>query len=245
MEYLSKEEGGLVMKKVLVLVAIAVLISSVAAADINPSRDAVSGKVTAPQTRTNGVLGSLTISAQQVGALQVQVDTSVTTVGGDGIPFYGTTTGGSPITLQDQVLVYGQIYDSPWVDGCTSWATPGVNWCAYGENFVINSPTAMGSFAVSFTATVPTAQNYQLFAIAYAGVTWPTTAYDWGILSQNPGTVIGPVGTIYIDSTVVPTPTFNPGGDGGAPIPTMNRWGMLAMVGMLLGVAVLVIIRRK
>ncbi len=42
-----------------------------------------------------------------------------------------------------------------------------------------------------------------------------------------------------------PTPTFNPGGEGGQPIPTMNRWGMLAMVGMLLGVAVLLIIRRK
>ena len=232
------------MKKVLALVGIAVLMSSVAAANVNPSMGSVSGKVEAPATRTNGALGSLTITAQQIGALEVQVDSSCTTQGGDGIPFYGTTTGGSPITLQDQVLLYAQIYDSPWVDGCTFWDTPGVNWCAFGEEFFINSPNPLGTFNVSFTTTVPAAQNYQLFAIAYAGQTWPTTAYDWGIITQQPGTVIGPVGTIYVDSTQPPTPTIDPDA-GGQPIPTMNWLGMLAMIAMLIGVAVLVIIRRK
>ena len=194
------------MKKVLALVGIAVLMSSVAAANVNPGLNSVSGKVEAPQVRTNGTLGSLTITGTQIGPLEVEIDAAVTTQGGDGIPFYGTTSGGSPITLQDQVLLYGQIYDSPWVDGCMSWDTPGVNWCDHGEQFFINSPNPMGDFAISFTSTVPAAQDYQLFAVAYAGQTWPTTAYDWGILTQNPGTLIGPVGTMYVDSTPSPRP---------------------------------------
>ncbi len=49
------------------------------------------------------------------------------------------------------------------------------------------------------------------------------------------------VNTTYVDAV---QPTDNPDA-GGQPIPTMNRWGILAMIGMLLGVAVLVIIRRK
>jgi len=50
--------------------------------------------------------------------------------------------------------------------------------------------------------------------------------------------------TVNGDEAAQPTATPDPGA-GGAPIPTMNRWGMLAMIGMLLGIAVLVIIRRK
>lgn len=231
------------MKKVLALAAIAVLASSVAAANVNPALGVDPGKVDPPAVRTNGTLGSLSISAVQTGPLQVQVDASVTTAGGDGVPFYGTY-GGSPITLQDQVMLYGQIYDSPWVDGCTSWATPGVNWCSYGIQYFINSPTPQGSFALSFTATVPTAQNYQLFAVAYAGVTWPTTGFNWGFISQNPGTVIGPVGTIYVDSTQPPTPTPPPGGYGGNPIPTLSLLGIIALVAIMAGVAILVIGRK-
>lgn len=230
------------MKKVLVLVGIAVLMSSVAAADINRSLDNVSGKIDAPATRQNGTLGSITITAQQVGALQVQLDASATTVGGDGIPFYGTTTGGSAVTLQDQVMLYGQIYDSPWDGGCMSWDTPGPDWCAYGQEYFQNSPTPLGSFAVSFTTTVPGPANYQTFVVAYAGITWPTTAYDWGDVTQSPAYSV--VETIYIDSTQPPTPTIDPNA-GGQPIPTMNSWGVLAMIGMLIGIAVLVIIRRK
>lgn len=230
------------MKKVLVLVGIAVLMSSVAAADVNSSLGDVSGKVVAPSTRTNGTLGSITIAATQIGPLEVQLDASATTQGGDGIPFYGTTTGGSPVTLQDQVMLYGQIYDSPWDGGCMSWDTPGPDWCAYGVEYFQNSPTALGSFAVSFTTTVPTAMNYQTFVVAYAGITWPTTAYDWGQVTQSAAYSV--VETIYVDDTQPPTPTIDPNA-GGNPIPTMNSWGVLAMIGMLIGIAVLVIIRRK
>ena len=42
-----------------------------------------------------------------------------------------------------------------------------------------------------------------------------------------------------------PTPTPPPGGGGGEPIPAMNRYGMLAMIALLAGVAILVVIRKK
>lgn len=42
-----------------------------------------------------------------------------------------------------------------------------------------------------------------------------------------------------------PTPTPPPGGGGGEPIPTMNHYGMLAMIALLAGVAILVVVRKK
>ena len=231
------------MKNSLVLFAIVVLVSSVAGANVNPSLNAVSGKVPASETRQNGTLGSLTITAQQVGALEVQLDASVTTRGGDGIPFYGVTTGGSPITLNDQIWLYGQIYDSPWNGGCTFWTTsPGTDWCGVGDEYFMNSPTALGSFALSFTTTVPRAMNYQTFVMAAAGLTWPTTGYAWGRVSASTASSV--VETIYIDATVPATATPDPNA-GGNPIPSLNRLGVLAMIVMLLGVAILVIVRRK
>jgi len=225
------------MKKVLAFVGIAVLMTSVAAAEINPNGHKATDEITVPATRQNGTMGSLTISAVQTGALQVRVDASVTTVGGDGVPFYGAT-----VTLNDQIWLYAQIYDAPWVDGCTSWATPGVNWCGHDEGFFINSPTPLNNFAVSFTATVPAAQDYQLFALAYAALSWPGTTYQSANRSQT--SVMGPVGTIYIDSTQPPTPTPPPGGFGGEPIPTLNWLGILAMIAILGGIAVLVMNRK-
>ncbi len=229
------------MKKSLVLVAIVVLMTSVAAANINPSAADVVSDAGFGGTRANGALGSLTITAQQVGALEVQLDASVTTVGGDGIPVV-VTLGGVTYTLDNQVWLYGQIYDSPWDGGCTFWDTPGPDWCAVDDQFFLNSPTALGSFALSFTTTVPVAMNYQTFVLARAGLTWGTPDFDWFSVSQSIYSSV--VETIYIDSTQPPTPTPDPDA-GGAPIPTINRWGIMAMIGMLLGVAVLVIIRRK
>ena len=228
------------MKKSLMLVAIAVLMTSVAAADVSPK----AANILSPdsgQIRANGTLGSVTISAQQVGSLQVALDASATTQGGDGVPVV-VTFGGVTYTLNNQVWVYGQIYDSPWDGGCSTWDTPGPDWCAYGEEFFINSPTPLGSFATSFTTTVPGPANYQTFVVARAGLTWADPAYDWFNTSQSAAYSV--VETIYVDSTQPPTPTPDPNA-GGQPIPTVNRWGMLAMVGRLIGVAVLVIIRRK
>jgi hypothetical protein len=233
-------EGGVDMKKVLAIVGVAVLLTSVAAAEINTSKVKNTSNVTSAQTRTPGTIGSLTITAAQTGSLQVQVDASVTTQGGDGIPRVFNTGGGGTTTLNDLVWLYAQIYDSPWQDGCSFWPTPGANWCGYGSESAINTPNA--SLDVSFTTTVPAAQNYQLFALAVAGATWPGTSYQFGYIDSS--TAIGPVGTIYIDTTQPPTPTPPPGGYGGEPIPTLNWLGIVAMIAILGGLAVLVMSRK-
>ena len=230
------------MKKVLAFVGIAVLMTSVAAADINPSAGKVLSPSSASGSRANGTLGSTTITAAQVGPLEVHLDASATTQGGDGVPVV-VTFGGNTYTLNNQVWVYGQIYDSPWNGGCTFWTTsPGTDWCAFGEEFFMNSPTPLGSFAVSFTTTVPVAMNYQTFVISRAGLTWITTGFNWFNTSQS--SVHSVVETIYIDSTQPPTPTPPPGGYGGEPIPTLSWLGVLAMIAILGGIAVLVMTRK-
>jgi len=230
------------MKKVLAFVGIAVLMTSVAAADINPSAAKVFNPGSAGGSRVNGALGSVTITAAQVGPLEVDLDASATTFGGDGVPVV-VTFGGITYTLDNQVWLYGQIYDSPWNGGCTFWTTsPGTDWCDFGEEFFLNTPNPLGSFAVSFTTTVPVAMNYQTFVVARAGLTWHDTAFAWFNTSQSVAHSV--VETIYVDSTQPPTPTPPPGGYGGEPIPTLSWLGVLAMIAILGGIAVLVMTRR-
>jgi len=230
------------MKKVLAFVGIAVLMTSVAAAEINPALMNNVKSDTGSGTRANGTLGSLTMTAEQIGALEVQLDASVTTAGGDGNPVQ-VTFGGNTYTLNNQVWLYGQIYDAPWNGGCTFWTTsPGTDWCAVDEQFFMNSPTPLGSFAISFTTTVPGPADYQTFVLARGGLTWITTGFDWFYTSQYVYSSV--VETIYIDSTAPATPTPNPDA-GGNPIPTLNWLGMLAMIAIMAGIAVLVMIRRK
>ncbi len=236
------------MKKVLAFVGIAVLMTSVAAAEINPSGTQAVSPGSAGSTRVNGTLGSLTITAQQVGPLQVQLDASVTTQGGDGVPVV-VTFGGNTYTLNNQIGLYVQIYDSPWNGGCTTWATPGTDWCAVNWEYFLNSPTPLGSFAQSYTTTVPTAMNYQTFVLARGGLTWITPNFNWFNTSQY--IYSSAVETIYIDSTQEPTPT--PGGptptppdpSNAVPVPSLNTYGIVAMVLLLVGVAILVMWRRS
>lgn len=229
------------MKKVLAFVGIAVLMTSVAAADVNPSAFKTVSQA-APGTRVNGTLGSVTIDAMQTGALEVQCDASATTAGGDGQPVV-VTFNGNTYTLNNQVWLYGQIYDSPWNGGCTFWTTsPGTDWCAFGEQYFLNSPNPLNNFNVSFTTTVPGPANYQTFVVARAGLTWPATSFYWFNTSQVVAYSV--VETIYIDSTQPPTPTPPPGGYGGEPIPTLNWLGIVAMIAILGGLAVLVMSRK-
>lgn len=229
------------MKKVLAIVGIAVLMTSVAAAEMNQSKNNLPDGVTAAGPETPGTLGSLTITGTQVGPLQFQIDASVTSQGGDGQPRQFITGGGGTVTLNDIIWLYAQIYDSPWQGGCTFWATPGPNWCDYGSTSAINTPNA--SLDVSFTTTVPAADDYQLFAIAYAGATWPTPNYLFGYIDSY--ILTGPVGTTYIGSTVVPTPTPPPPSGPGEPVPTLSPFGIVAMILILIGVAILVMSRRN
>lgn len=227
------------MKRVLAFVGIVVLMTSVAAADLNPSKEVVLNPE-GSWDRVNGTLGSVTITANQYGPLQVALEASATTVGGDGVPVT-VTFNTNTYQLNNQIWVYGQIYDSPWNGGCTFWTTsPGTDWCAYGEQYFINSPNPMGSFNVSFTTTVPVAMDYQTFVVARGGLTWITTGYDWFNFSQTVAHSV--VETLYIGSTIFPTPT--PNTVPGNPVPTINRYGVIAMVVLLLGVAVLVLSRR-
>ncbi len=228
------------MNKVLAIVGVAVLMTSVAVAEVQSLKVQNSDAITAAGPRTPGTLGSLTITAGQTGPLAVQINASVNTAGGDGIPRTFNTGGGGTTVLDDIVWLYAQIYDSPWVDGCSSWATPGVNWCAFDSQSAINTPNA--NLNVSFTTTVPAAQDYRLYATAVAGATWPATSYLFGYVDSQIN--LGPVGTIYIDSTQPPTPTPPPGGFGGEPIPTLNWMGILAMIAILGGIAVLVMTRK-
>ncbi|HSL17053.1 MAG TPA: hypothetical protein VLB51_04025 [Methylomirabilota bacterium] len=229
------------MKKFLAIAGIAVLVTSVAAAEVSPSKKVVADSVTglaAPDTP--GTIGSLTITAVQTGPLQAQINASVTTAGGNGVPRTFNTGGGGTVVLDDIVWLYAQIYDSPWQGGCTFWATPGPNWCDFGSQQAINTPNA--SLNVSFTTTVPAADNYQLFALAVAGATWPTPNYLFGYVDTTAS--IGPTGTLYIGQTQVPTSTPPPATTG-EPVPSLNTYGIIAMVVLLVGVAILVMWRRS
>lgn len=230
------------MKRVLVIIAVAALVSSVAVAENRSSDQTVRGGMS--MDRTNGTLGSFTASIVQTGPLQVTYGATVTTAGGDGAAFPWTTTGGAVVGLNDQVRVAAQIYDSPW----------SLHTFEYFEGIThINSPTALGSFTSSFSIAVPRAANYQVWAAAIAGIGWYNTDYAWGSITQGLSTVgthryyshfAGPIGTEYVDATQPPTPTPPPGGYGGEPIPTLNWMGILAMIAIMGGIAVLVMTRK-
>jgi hypothetical protein len=66
---------------------------------------------------------------------------------------------------------------------------------------------------------------------ARSGCAYTDPDYSFRILGEN-----APPGD---------TPTPPPGGGGGEPIPTMNAYGIFAMIALLFGIAVLVIIRRR
>ncbi len=70
------------------------------------------------------------------------------------------------------------------------------------------------------------------------GITEPTTFATIGF----PGTQL--VVTVNGDEQVVPTPTPPPA-TAGEPVPAMNRYGIMVMIGLLIGVAILVMWRRS
>ena len=227
------------MKRVLVVLAVAALVSSVAIAEVRSTDQTARNGISS--TRMNGTLGSFSGSIVQTGPLQVDYTGTVTTAGGDGQPLV-TVFGTQTYTLDDQVWLLVQIYDSPWT--AHTFATT-------QRTYFTNSPTALGSFSATFSTAVPRAANYQLWLAALAGHTWPGTSYYWFDISQGltPGGsylshYAGPLATTPVDSTQPPTPTPPPGGYGGNPIPTLNWLGILAMIAIMVGVAVLVMTRK-
>lgn len=230
------------MKKVLVVMFAVLLVGVLASAEVNTSNLAADQVVAEPGTLTPGTLGSFAYDAYQTGSLQVYLEGSCTTQGGDGVARTFNTQYGGTVVLQDQVGVYLQIYDAPWDGGCSFWDPPGPDWCAAEWGLTTNSPNPMGSFSHSMTTSVPAPADYQTFFLFAAGATWTTTDVPFGYISSS--VYYSVAHSFYVDSTQPPTPTPDPNA-GGQPIPTLNWLGMLAMVAMLLGVAVLVIIRRR
>lgn len=230
------------MRRVLLFVAVAALVSSLAGAEVPEFDQTVrSGISNDPNTRSNGTLGSFSASIVQTGALEVVYSATVTTVGGDGAPLVttvATTGGGSTVlSLNDQVRVAAQLYDSPWTAH---------TWTTFNGEYFVNSPTPLGSFTASFSADVPKEANYQVWAAAIAGHTWPGTSFNWfditqGVAGNYYTITAGPMATTYIDNQQPPTPTPDPN----AFVPTMNHWGVGAMMLLIGGVAILLITRRS
>jgi len=206
---------------IIVVVAVSMTCMAFATATNRPIEQRVAERTAT--TRANGTLGNLSATISQTGALQAQVDVSA------------TTAGGSAFAPSSAVLLYGQVYDYPWVGG-----TP-ANTFVSGSTAIIPSATAGGQFNASFSFTVPTPNTFQAFALAFAGYTSTTGAYSF-YYSQRTSVYPGP--TTYIDNQVPPTATPDPNA-GGQPIPTINGMGIAAMMLLLAGVAVLLITRRS
>ncbi len=172
-----------------------------------------------------GAFGTPTVSITQTGPLQAQVDVSVT-----------TASPGGTNTAANLVVILGQIYDSPWMPPYGTDNT----FVSSGTSFFPNS-TGLGTFSDSYSFTVNVPNEYMAWAGAWAGESYTGPTYWFWASTQFTSAYTAP---LYIDDVQPPTPTPDPNA-GGAPIPTLNWLGMLAMVALMLGIAVLVIIRRR
>ena len=225
---------------VFVIGILAVCICSLALAEVPTGKmlNGVENVYTGDVNRQAGTVGNVTVSLTQTGPLAADV-----------VLGWDTTPGvyASAYSSYDAFWLYGQIYDTPWLGFCTTTtASTSCNDFISGTVRVVPGADPSNSYAETFSFTVPVADTYQGWGIVYGGwspgVPWLSgtgqntgfwiTTYNYASAYSAPG---------YIDAV---QPTEDPNA-GGAPIPTMNRWGILAMIGMLLGVAVLVIIRRK
>lgn len=219
--------------RVLIVATVVLCVCSLGSAEIPVGKN-LAGHATAPNAgRINGNIGNLTSSLVQTGALAADLNINFDT--GSVSPAY------SPYYAEDAFYIIGQIYDYPWRStyNGTTWVNT--------NDFVSTGLTILGGdngpYAHTYSFTVPVADTYQgwvrVYGGWYPGLPWSTTnnsGFWWSQVMTDSS-----VNTTYVDAV---QPTDNPDA-GGQPIPTMNRWGILAMIGMLLGVAVLVIIRRK
>ncbi len=222
--------------RVFVSTAVAVLVCGMAFAAASDRVQIDSTKQVPGQlnVRTNGTFTSMTVTLQQTGPLQAQVGVAA------------LTSGGSAVTSKEKVLIYGQIYDFPWAGGATTWTPPGSNTFVDGGLTVIPRVPDGGPFSRSWTFTVPVANTFQGWGIAYVGFSpgipgytgHPT--YGVGFWFQDYISAAGP--TTYVDATQPPTPT--PSG-AGEPVPALSGFGILAMIAILAGVAILVMYGRK
>ncbi len=199
------------MRKVVVLIGIALLTVGVVGAD----------------------LGTMTVS--------MGVTTTPGTYDVD-IALTVSTTGAVSPASNDVFMHYGQLYyPSVWDTTAPSFTFTGASdWPYWRDTTVPNH-----FFATTYSLTAPV-EIPGAWGIWGWGAGWNTAT---GATNGTGYIVFSPSETQWMATTlpavVQPTPTFNPGGEGGEPIPTLNWLGMMAMIAMMLGVAVLVIIRRR
>ncbi len=225
------------MKSKIFVVAILVVgMCSLASANM-PAHKIVTNVHTDGANRQTGTVGNVSVSLAATGALTGDVTVSWDTT--TGVPYYGY------YQSYDAFLVYGQIYDYPWIGSChTSTSSASCNDFISGYVIMNTGNDPSHHYSETFSFTVPTADTYQGWGVVYGGwspgIPWYSsvnsgfwiTTYNYSMAGGN---------TAYISAE---TPTPNPDA-GGTPIPTLNWLGILAMIAMMAGVAMLLVIRRK
>ncbi|MCD4748981.1 MAG: hypothetical protein K8R59_06375 [Thermoanaerobaculales bacterium] len=212
--------------KVLMIAIVAVCMCSMGSAEKMP------GKTFAQEgpgngERINGVMGPLTVTLTQVGALVGRVNVS-----------FNTTGAYSPYYPEDAFFFVGQIYDYPWRSSYNGTTYVNTN------DFVSTGITIVqadysGAYSQNFSFTVPITDVYQAWGLVYGGwypgLPWLTgPPYDTGFWWSQYQLASG--NTLLIDARVP---------EGGMPIPTLNWLGILAMVAMIAGGAMFLVIRRR
>jgi hypothetical protein len=140
-----------------------------------------------------------------------------------------TTVGGS---YRSEARMY---FDGQDLDGTGLFLTPGVADASSGTGtYSSGGVLDLTDNGITDIAIGPDGNLYIQFYEGYDDV---ADAIDANYDAPSSLTIA------YIAGQAPPTPTSNP--DALNPIPTMNRFGIIAMAALLLGVAVLVISRRR
>lgn len=223
--------------KIFVVAVLVVCMCSLASANKPAHKIVTNVQQGGNSSRVTGTVGNVSVSLMATGALAGDV-----TVAWDTTP---TTAYYSLYQSYDAFLVYGQIYDYPWIGVChTSTSSASCNDFISGSTVFNSGNDPSHHYSETFSFTVPAADTYQGWGIVYGGwypgVPWNTannsgfwiTTYNYSFASGNTAAI------------TADTPTPDPNA-GGTPIPTLNWLGILAMIAMMAGVAMLLVIRRK
>jgi len=209
--------------------AILIIAGSVAQAkvELDPSIQQVNRP-----TEANGTFGNFSMSGGQSGPLEVTVNLAA------------TTAGNGNNTVLNMVFLQGQVYNGLWTTQ---------TWTAIDQDTFPNSSPNL-TFSSSFTFTVPSVGNYAIWGVGFAGIYYGTTTGGvYGCsgpycFTQSTATCCYPVTTgdlFYVDNQVQPTPTPPPPSGAAVPVPSLNNYGILSMVLLLVGVGILVMWRRS
>jgi len=224
--------------KIFVVAALVLCMCSLGSAKV-PTHSLVPNVHTGDTNRQTGTVGNVSVTLAQSGPLTAEVTVSWDTDPA-GAPYY------TAYQSYDAFLAYGQIYDTPWIGVChTSTSSASCNDFISGI-VAYTGHDDSNHYSETFSFTVPTADTYQGWGIAYGGwspgIPWLSGAGQntgFWITTYNYSTAAG--NTAYIDAN---TPTPDPDA-GGQPVPTLNWMGILAMIAMMAGVAMLLVMRRK